>query len=67
MNGNSGIANYIVEIKESWKAMTIMAFGAFIITIIYLMLLKWITKPILYISLFGIFLFGVLGGGFLFM
>jgi len=47
--------------------MTIMVFGAFIITIIYLMLLKWITKPLLYVSLFAIFVFGVLGGGFLFL
>ena len=66
MNGNSGIANYIVEIKSAWKAMTIMVFGAFIITIIYLALLKWITKPLLYISLLAIFLFGALGGAFLF-
>lgn len=67
MNDNSGIANYLVEIKDSWKAMTLMVFVAFIITIIYLALLKWITKPLLYVSLFAIFLFGVLGGGFLFL
>ena len=67
MNGNSSIGNYIVEIKEAWKAMTVMIFGAFIITLIYMMLLKWITKPLLYCSLIAIFVFGVLGGLFLFM
>ena len=67
MNGNSSIANYIVEIKEAWKAMTVMIFGAFIITLIYMMLLKWITKPLLYCSLIAIGVFGVLGGLFLFI
>lgn len=47
--------------------MTVMVFAAFIITIVYLLLLRWITKPILYISLFAIFLFGALGGGFLYL
>lgn len=47
--------------------MTLMVFVAFIITIVYLALLKWITKPLLYISLLAIFVFGVLGGGFLFL
>jgi hypothetical protein len=33
---------------------------SFIITLIYMFLLKWITKPILYVSLFLIFIFGAL-------
>jgi len=37
-----------------------MGFVSFIITLIYMALLKWITKPILYVSLFLIFIFGAL-------
>lgn len=37
-----------------------MGFVSFIITLIYMFLLKWITKPILYVSLFLIFIFGAL-------
>ena len=37
-----------------------MTFFALIVTIIYLFLLRWITKPILYISIFLMFLMGCL-------
>jgi hypothetical protein len=35
-----------------------MAFGTFLITIIYIVLLRWITKILLYTSLVGLLLFG---------
>jgi len=41
-----------------------MTFGALIITVLYMFLLKWLTKPILYISLILILLGGVALGGF---
>lgn len=50
----------MVDIQESWKLILVMGFVSFIITLIYMVLLKWITKPILYISLFFIFIFGAL-------
>lgn len=37
-----------------------MGLISFVITLIYMFLLKWITKPILYVSLFIIFIFGAL-------
>jgi len=40
-----------------------MCFGSFVIAAFYIFLLKWLTKPLLYISMFIIFLgFGLLGG-----
>jgi len=50
--------------KESWPVLLIMTFGALIITVLYMFLLKWLTKPILYISLILILLGGVALGGF---
>ena len=41
-----------------------MGFGSFVITMIYLFLLRWITKPLLYVSLFLIFILGLLVGYF---
>jgi hypothetical protein len=49
-----------VDLSESWKLILLMSFMSFILTMIYMFLLKWITKPILYVSLFLIFIFGAL-------
>jgi hypothetical protein len=50
----------MVDLSESWKLILLMSFMSFILTMIYMFLLKWITKPILYVSLFLIFIFGAL-------
>jgi hypothetical protein len=50
----------MVDLQESWKLILLMSFMSFIITVIYMFLLKWITKPVLYVSLFLIFIFGAL-------
>ena len=42
--------------------MSVMCFVSLIITIIYVFLLRWIAKPLIYVSLFAIFILGVLGG-----
>lgn len=55
-----GFGKYMVDLQESWKLILLMSFMSFIITLIYMFLLKWITKPILYVSLFLIFIFGAL-------
>ena len=40
-----------------------MAFGTFFISILYIVLLKWLTKPLLYLSMIAILIgFVVLGG-----
>ena len=46
-----------------WKTMAIMAAGTVGISIIYIFLLKWITKPILYTSMFIILIMFILFGG----
>lgn len=50
----------MVDLSESWRLILLMSFMSFILTMIYMFLLKWITKPILYVSLFLIFIFGAL-------
>jgi len=67
MNEQVGLAAYVTDIKESWQVLLIMGFGSFVITLIYLFLLKWITKPLLYVSLFMIFILGLLCGYFAWM
>jgi hypothetical protein len=55
-----GFTKYMVDLQESWQLILLMGFMSFIITLIYMFLLKWITKPVLYVSLFLIFIFGAL-------
>lgn len=43
-----------------------MALGTMVISIIYIILLKWFTKPLLYIAIFGLLIVGGLAGFFLF-
>lgn len=50
----------MVDIQETWQLIIVMGIISFIITIIYMYLLKWITKPVLYVSLFLILIFGAL-------
>lgn len=61
---NTPIGKYMDSVKTTWKVVAGMAVASVAITILYIMLLRWITKPILYISLLIIFGLGV-GGGFL--
>lgn len=51
---NVGFGSYISDIAECWALLLIMAVVVVIITFIYIQLLQWITKPILYGSLLGI-------------
>lgn len=53
-------ARYTNDIVISYPLILIMIFVSLLITVAYLYLLKWITKPILYISLVLVFLFGAL-------
>jgi hypothetical protein len=46
-----------------WKGMAVMAGATFVITIIYIFLLKWITKPLLYVSMVIILAVFILLGG----
>lgn len=53
-------SKYMVDVQESWKLIMVMGVASLVFTLIYMFLLKWITKPILYVSLFLIFIFGAL-------
>jgi hypothetical protein len=54
---------YAADIQQCWQGMLIMCFVTLVISIIYIFLLKWITKPLLYTSMavifIGFFLLGV--------
>ena len=54
------MSRYMEDISISWKVILVGGILSLVITLIYLLLLRWITKPILYISLFLVFLFGAL-------
>jgi hypothetical protein len=57
------MAKHMVDLAQSWQVLAGMAFGSLVITIIYIILLRWITRILLYTSLFGILLFGGLFAG----
>ena len=54
------MSRYVEDVGISWKIILVVGILSFFITLIYLYLLRWITKPILYISLFLVFIFGAL-------
>jgi hypothetical protein len=51
---SENFARYFAEIEKSWKEMAIMGAGTIGISIIYIFLLRWITKPLLYLSMLAI-------------
>lgn len=48
---NVGFGSYINDIADAWVVLAIMGIGVVVITFIYIQLLQWITKPLLYGSL----------------
>lgn len=67
MNNQANFSQYFIEIGEVWKLMIVMCFVALILSVIYVFLLRWIAKPLIYVSLFAIFLLGLLGGYWVWM
>ena len=63
MNEQNNCGKYMADIQNCWQAIVGMAFGSLVISIIYIFLLKWITKPLLYVSMVLILVFFVLLGG----
>lgn len=53
-----GFGKYMADLKESWALILVMSLFSFFVTLGYLALLRWITKPLLYVSLFLIFIVG---------
>ena len=58
-----GFVKYLNDARECWKLILIMGGCSIGYTFVYFFLLKWITKPILYLSLFFIFLCGAMVTG----
>lgn len=54
------MTRYLDDVSVSWKIILVVSILSLLITLVYLYLLKWITKPIMYISLFLVFIFGAL-------
>ena len=66
MDGSTGgaMSRYMRDIQLSWWVLLIALFLSLVVTIVYLWLLYYITKPLLYGSLIGVLLFGLLFTGF---
>lgn len=63
MDESTGFVKYIVELKLCWDILIGMAVATIFISIFYIFLLKWITKPLLYTSMLIILVGFVLLGG----
>lgn len=62
MEGNSAFASSVNDIQTCWKVIAGMAAGTILIALIYVFLLKWIVKPVLYVSMVLILVMFVLFG-----
>jgi len=63
MNEKNNFGKYVADLQLCWKGLAIMAAVTLLISIVYIFLLKWITKPLLYISMVLILAaFCLLGG-----
>jgi 4-hydroxybenzoate polyprenyltransferase len=60
---STGMVKYLVELGEVWEILVGMCFGTIVISIFYIFLLRWITKPLLYISMLAILIGFILLGG----
>jgi hypothetical protein len=56
----------VADIRDSVKPLAIMAAVTFAISILYIYLLKWFAKPLLYVSIVAILVSGIVGGLYLF-
>lgn len=63
MNDKFNIGQYMADLQACWKGMAIMCVVTLVIAIVYIFLLKWITKPLLYVSMLLILVFFILLGG----
>lgn len=65
--GFGTFAKYAQDIQHCWKGMLYMCLASVVITVIYIWLLKIITKPLLYISMVLILICFILLGGWSWM
>ena len=64
LNAESNFGKYVLDLQNCWEGLAVMSAATIVISIIYVFLLKWITKPLLYISMVLILLGFILLGGF---
>ena len=67
MDEKFNIGEYVADLQKCWKGMAGMCIATFFIAIIYIFLLKWLTKPLLYVSMVLILVFLILLGGWAWM
>lgn len=67
MEANSAFASSVSDIQTCWKVIAGMAAGTILIALIYVLLLKWIVKPVLYVSMFIILAMFILFGAWSWM
>ena len=63
MDASTGFSKYIAELQLCYKAIIAMASATLLISAIYIFILKWLTKPLLYVSMVAILVAFVLLGG----
>ena len=54
------MSRYVIDLSEAWIVLMCAGLIAFFISSGYLYLLYWIAKPLIYGSMFGVLLFGIL-------
>ena len=67
MESNSAFASSVNDIQTCWKVILGMAAGTILIALLYVFLLKWIVKPVLYVSMVIILAMFILFGAWSFM
>jgi uncharacterized membrane protein YjdF len=67
MNSGGNIASIIVDLDRSIKLISVCVVIITVSTMLYVWVLKWIAKPLLYTSLSLILLGLIAGGGFMFI
>ena len=67
LSNQSNFGKYMADLQSCWQAMLGMCIATFFISLLYIFLLKWITKPLLYISMVSILICFVLLGGWAWM
>lgn len=63
LDDSTGMVKYLVELGEVWEILAGMAGATIVISVVYIFLLRWITKPLLYISMLLILIGFILLGG----
>lgn len=61
--GNGDLGKYMGDLVTCWWIFLVMAGISAVLGFIYLFLLRWLAKPILYIS-FVVIVISLIGGGF---